>query len=91
MPGRIRIKFDKAIISNPDAKKLVDEHDSLPPGVHSMRLNALARSVVIEYSPQSIPPSLLEELMHAKDDARAAELLHELDTLLQNISSKEVH
>ncbi len=64
---------------------------SLPPGVSGLRLNALARSVVIEYSHRSIPPELLEELIATREDARAEQLLRELHAILKTINSKEVH
>lgn len=56
-----------------------------------MRLNTLARSVIIEYDAESVSPALLEELVTTGDDARAAEILRELDTILRNTSNKEVN
>ncbi len=58
---------------------------ALPPGVRDVRLNALARSVVIEYDAQRIPPAMLDELVTTREDARAEELLRELDTLSREI------
>ena len=87
MPGRIRIKFDRLIANDPMAKELIAAHNDLPPGVHDMRLNALARSVVIEYDAKRIPPALLEELVEAREDDLAAERLRDLDTILQTINA----
>lgn len=78
-------------MKHPQARELVNNRSSLPPGVSGLRLNALARSVVIEYSSHGIPPELLEELITTKEDARAEQLLRELDAILRTISTKEVH
>jgi len=78
-------------VKHPQARELVNNRSSLPPGVHGLRLNALARSVVIEYSSRDIPPELLDELITSREDARAEHLLRELDAILQTISSEEVH
>ena len=89
MPGRIRIKFNLAIASDPQARELFKANTGLPPGVRSVRLNIPARSVVLEYDAERIPMELVEELITNEDDARAAHLLEELDTILKTIA-KEV-
>ncbi|WP_045221288.1 HMA2 domain-containing protein [Desulfonatronum thioautotrophicum] len=77
IPGRLRVLFHPALINRPEVKELVSNHSELPPGVTSVRVNALAMSVVIEYDPRRIPPDLLEELVHA-DEQRVVEVLREL-------------
>lgn len=82
IPGRIRIIFDPRLADEPEVKRLVQNHGDLPPGVHKMRLNPLARSVVIEYDPAVIAPSLLEELAVTASDERAAGIVQELGAAL---------
>lgn len=77
IPGRIRVLFHPALIGMPEVKELVNSHSELPPGVHCVRVNALALSVVIEYDAQRIAPVLLEELITG-DDQRVMEVLVEL-------------
>jgi len=86
IPGRIRIKFAPGILAEPLARELMQSRPALPPGVRDVRLNAAAWSVVIEYDARHIPPAMLEELLHAADDARAAELLAELDAMTRTIT-----
>lgn len=61
----------------------------MPPGVRSARLNVMARSVIIEYDASRIAPALVEELLSAKDDRRAAEALAELDAILRTLNAQE--
>ncbi len=91
VPGRIRVKFDQAIVADPDAMGYINQNTALPPGVYSMRLNKLARSVVVEYDNRLISPELIEELVRTRQEARAVEILRELDNVLSNTSAKEVN
>lgn len=84
VPGRIRIKFSLAIVADPMVKKMANSGQDLPPGVKSARLNALARSVVIEYDADKFPPELLEELISTKDNGRAEEILVQLDEIIRS-------
>ena len=74
IPGRIRILFHPALLGMPEVQELVNSHSELPPGVHCVRVNALALSVVIEYDAQRIAPVLFEELITG-DDERVMEIL----------------
>ena len=87
IPGRIRIGFDPEIANQPEARKLGASSDSLPDGILGVRLNVPARSVVIEYDSQRIPPDYLQELAQTDNDARAAEIVQELYQILtKNVS-----
>lgn len=90
IPGRIRISFDQALTRDPQARTLLNNHSSLPPGVRTLRINALARSVVIEYAAERYPPALLEELVDTRDDARAAEILCGFHAIVHNCNAREV-
>ena len=87
IPGRIRIKFDLALTTDPTMLRMARDRGELPPGVRSARLNAMARSVVIEYDAEHIPPELLEELVTTRGQERAEALLRELDAILRNINA----
>lgn len=75
---------------DPQVRELMDSGRDLPPGVKDVRLNVLARSVVVEYDAEAVPPALLEDLVRADDDGRAAQLLRELDAIMRNIDKQEV-
>lgn len=74
IPGRIRLVFNPALITRPEVRELASAHSELPPGVFSVRVNALALSVIIEYDPGRIDPSLLNDLITA-DEERMIEVL----------------
>ncbi len=71
------------MLTDPLAKTLLDSDVAKPPGVHNVRLNTLARSVVIEYDAERIPPAMLDQLMAVESDEEAAGLVEELDGLLR--------
>ncbi|SMP77148.1 HMA2 domain-containing protein [Desulfonatronum lacustre] len=77
IPGRIRLLFNPVLVSRPEVRELMATHSELPPGVFSVRVNALALSLVIEYDSERIAPALLDELVTAGDD-RVVEVLREL-------------
>jgi hypothetical protein len=77
VPGRIRIKFVASIKNHPKAKELVDKEKSLS-GINKIRMNAAARSVVIEYDQKQIPPDLLQELLSTHNSERIQEIINEL-------------
>lgn len=83
VPGRIRIRFSLALLARPEAKKLMDLSDNgrCVPGFRGMRLNAPARSVVIEYDPTVIQPQKLEEALTTRDRNRLAGLVAEFREL----------
>lgn len=77
IPGRIRLFFNPVLVSRPEVRELMATHSELPPGVFSVRVNALALSLVIEYDSERIAPALLDELVTADDD-RVVEILRKL-------------
>lgn len=83
VPGRIRIRFSLALLARPEAKKLMDLSDNgrCVPGFRGMRLNAAARSVVIEYDPAVIAPQKLEEVLTTNDQDRLCGLVAEFREL----------
>lgn len=89
VPGRIRVKFQPAMAEDPLVRQLAGSDRGIPDGVSNVRLNSLARSVVIEYDHGRIPPDMLEELVSTPDDARAGDLLRSLNDILQTVKTKE--
>lgn len=81
IPGRIRLLFNPALAARPEVRKLAAAHSELPPGVLSVRVNALALSVVMEYDPERISPDLLNDLISA-DEERVVAVLRELSDKL---------
>lgn len=61
VPGRVRLKFEDALANHPWAERLPDEVRTLP-GVRSIRVNILARSIVVEYDRAVIRPEWVLEL-----------------------------
>jgi len=82
IPGRIRLVFSPTLPAVPEIQAVLQSRGSLPAGVSGMRINAPARSVVIEYDPKRIAPELLEELAATRDDERAAHIVRELSEAL---------
>ncbi len=69
--------------------QLARTQSSPPPGVKTVRLNWVARSVVIEYDAQLIPHALLEELATTRDDGRASAIVEELHDIFKKHQPKE--
>jgi hypothetical protein len=82
IPGRIRVVFDPSLLTVPEIQVALQSQGSLPSGVFSVRVNPIARSVVIEYDPIRIDPGQLEELAVTQDDGRAAQIVRELSESL---------
>lgn len=83
VPGRLRIRFSLKLLADPRAHALLAASGggSAVPGLRGFRLNAPARSVVIEYDPAVIRPELLEEALNTRDAARLAVLVEEFKAL----------
>lgn len=83
VPGRIRIRFSLALLARPEARTLMSASNDGRgvPGFRGMRLNAAARSVVIEYDPAVIPPDKLDEALTTGDRSRLAGLVEEFKAL----------
>lgn len=83
IPGRIRVAFNASLLAVPGVQSALHFQGPPPPGVSEVRVNAMARSVVIEYDPKRISPDLLEELAATRDDDRAARIVRELSEVLR--------
>ncbi|WP_319581959.1 HMA2 domain-containing protein [uncultured Pseudodesulfovibrio sp.] len=82
LPGRIRIKFSLGIMKDPEAMKLAQSPPDMPDAVKDTSVNIFARTLLIQYDADRIPPALLEELISTPDDDRAAEIVRELHEIL---------
>lgn len=72
IPGRLRLKLDPAIKQHPAAALLENMARNTPnTGMLGMRLNVLARSLVIEYDPERIPPEEITNFLTATDQDAA--------------------
>jgi hypothetical protein len=67
--GRIRLRLAPAgiLAVTPDIAARLNDHAAATPGIRSVRLNAAALSVVIEYAPAVIAPELWTALLAAPD------------------------
>ena len=82
IPGRIRIAFDKSIITDPEALELVKSKPEMPDAVKKTTLNIFSKSVMIEYDADRVSPNLLEDLINAPTDEAAEEVLKKLYAVL---------
>lgn len=82
LPGRIRIKFSLGIMKDPEAMKLAQSPPDMPDAVKDTSVNLFARTLLIEYDADRVPPALLEELITTPDDDRASEIVQELHEIL---------
>jgi len=92
VPGRMRIKFDSSIISNPVVKKIINKKKnslnriySIIPGAEKIRLNLWARSIVVEYNKTHIKPELIKELFITEDINRIKAIVDDF-TILETTS-----
>lgn len=83
VPGRIRIRFSLKLLARPEAHALLaaSGNGRSVPGFRGMRVNASARSVVIEYDPAVIVPQKLDEALTTRDTTRLAGLMEEFRSL----------
>ncbi|NMG17674.1 HMA2 domain-containing protein [Aromatoleum bremense] len=84
IPGRIRLKLEADLDSDRlgaigDAKRFGRALDSIP-GVHSVKLNILARSCTIEYDTTTIPAAAWPDLLGGVRSTAAETLLDILVT-----------
>jgi hypothetical protein len=81
LPGRIRLRLrpgaaiDQAVRRHAEAG---EEALRQLPGVRSIRLNALAGSLLLEYDPERLPFALVDAFVHANGSAQAGDLLDRL-------------
>lgn len=84
VPGRIRLKIHPSalnVVRDIDVEKVLLDI----PGVRSLRINAFAKSVVIEYNCDRLPHDLWTNLGHLK---QKPELAREIAALLQDCAEK---
>lgn len=77
IPGRIRIRFDLALMDHPRSGELLDQKNEIP-GIKGYRINIGARSIVIEYDTERIRPELLQEFFTTEDRNRVQVIVSEL-------------
>lgn len=67
--GRIRLRLTPAgvLLLAPGLGAKLADHAAVTPGIRSVRVNAAALSVVIEYAPEIIAPELWDDLIAAPD------------------------
>lgn len=76
VPGRIRIKFDIALANHPRAREFFN--GSPLPGIKNYRMNAAARSIVVEYDKNRIAPDLVQELFSSQDTKHLQTIVDQL-------------
>ncbi len=83
VPGRIRIRFSLKLLGRPEAHTLLaaSGNGRSVPGFRGIRVNAAARSAVVEYDPVVIVPQKLEEALTTCDEARLSELVAEFKAM----------
>jgi hypothetical protein len=81
VPGRLRLKLDPRIREHPGAALIESLSKRLPDtGLLHVRLNPMARSLVLGYDTSRIAPQVLEEFLVSRDAARVAELAETIAT-----------
>ena len=85
IPGRIRFRFNAAIILNSRVKKFIGKNNDFLEninlkfrGIKKIRTNIPARSIVLEYDKSIINPSLITELFTTGDLDRAKAIIDDL-------------
>lgn len=77
VPGRMRLRLDPRLRDHPAAGELA-RIESNGSGVLSTRFNPMARSLVVEYDPGRIDPSVLESFLTTSETERAQILAESL-------------
>lgn len=75
LPGRLRLQFDKAILTDPEALEMTKSAPDMPAAVTKSSINMFSKSVLLEYDTGAIAPELLEAIIHAPDEESAAAAL----------------
>ncbi len=82
IPGRIRMKVMSSGL-HLARKTDLTRFKQLLPGICDIRINPMARSVIIDYDPGRLPPSLWQKLQHLRvDPGKALEAAEQLTALL---------
>ena len=75
IPGRLRLKFAAALLTDPKALAIAKNPPPLPGGVTNVDINPISRTMLLEYDPARIDPDALQRLVEAGSDEQAAALL----------------
>jgi hypothetical protein len=78
VPGRIRLRFRVTALASLSAARLNAFANSArgADGVRSFRVNAVARSLAIEYDPALLPPALWTQFLEGDDEEAARIAAH---------------
>lgn len=89
IPGRIRVKLNPGLLSDPKALALASSLDLSSWGngngssaIIKTRLNLKAGSLVVDYDPKLLEPELIGELFSSSDPGRVEQLVEQLADLL---------
>ena len=89
MRGRVRFKVQASIIDNPAASRFVGEQLSVAlgtvRGVHSIKVNKLARSCTIEYDPALIPDVAWSDFLSGRQSSAADVLFSILEEKIAEV------
>jgi hypothetical protein len=81
LPGRLRLRMRPGAAIDQTVRRHAETGEEALrqlPGVRSIRLNALAGSLLLEYDPERLPFSLVDAFFHATGSTQAGELLDRL-------------
>ena len=89
IPGRIRVKLNPGLLSDPKALALAGSVDlgswgngSGASAILKTRLNLKAGSLIVDYDPHLVKPELIGELFSSSDPGRVEQLVEQLADLL---------
>lgn len=78
--GKIILKFNPSLITNPELAALLKNAPKKPACIHKTSINIFTQTVSIEYDDEIIPKKLLDKLLTAKTEktiAKTLQALHE--------------
>lgn len=84
LPGRLRVKFSKKILTDKTALSLVDSGLDIPGAVEKTKVNIFSGSLLIEYDAKKVSQGLLEGLINASSDEEAGQYVAKLHQELYN-------
>ncbi|MGL1931030.1 MAG: hypothetical protein OCC45_04625 [Desulfotalea sp.] len=84
LPGRLRVKFAKKILTDATVLSVIDSGFDLPKAVKKTKINLFSGSLLIEYDAKKVSQSLLEGLINANTDEEAEHFVSKLHQELYN-------
>lgn len=78
LPGRLRVKFSKSILTDKIALELIESGLDFPKAVTRTKLNMFSRTLLIEYDTKKVSQNLLEGLINALSDQDAGQYVARL-------------